>query len=509
MANQIKRGKRRVKQETTWGAEDSVVRDYGRYPHKLQFYVLPPEDEVSLEEFETLAIERLKVLKYVETAKVRWPKRGGEFDSYVRDKIKSFMPAESKEDDQRKSYDQRRQDHVSHFILRLAYCRTEDLRRWFLTQECELFRYRLEKLSPKEVTDFLQVHQLSYEMVDDATKESLATQLAAAGFKLNEQQVKRETYFQVPFEQALELVRNRRAYLRNGYAYVARGDMTSIVVGAFRSKMSASLAMTARALPQLEEDSRLLPMLTSLSKQYLGKEYGTTGSKAGQVTPGDVPGLSKESFPLCMRTIQDHLSSTHHLRHGGRMQYGLFLKGIGLSLEDALAFWRSEFSKAMSSDKFDKQYAYNIRHNYGKEGKRANYTPYSCMKIIMGTAPGSGDTHGCPFRHFDPQQLRDRLVSYRVPAKGINELLNLVKGQHYQLACGRYYELTHDVENTNVVIQHPNQYFDESRKLRTNGEHVSTETHRRQAPVAMATEQEEDVDEDALMAAMEMAEAEA
>ena len=27
------------------------------------------------------------------------------------------------------------------------------------------------------------------------------------------------------------------------------------------------------------------------------------------------------------------------------MQYGLFLKGIGLSMDDALKFWRSEFAK--------------------------------------------------------------------------------------------------------------------------------------------------------------------
>ena len=45
---------------------------------------------------------------------------------------------------------------------------------------------------------------------------------------------------------------------------------------------------------------------------------------------------------------------------------------LGLSIDEALAFWRKAFS-TMQDDKFNKEYRYNIRHSYGLEGKRANY----------------------------------------------------------------------------------------------------------------------------------------
>lgn len=44
------------------------------------------------------------------------------------------------------------------------------------------------------------------------------------------------------------------------------------------------------------------------------------------------------------------LKNDHHLKHNARQQFGLFLKGIGLSLEDALTFWRTEFTKKIDLD---------------------------------------------------------------------------------------------------------------------------------------------------------------
>ncbi len=52
-----------------------------------------------------------------------------------------------------------------------------------------------------------------------------------------------------------------------------------------------------------------------------------------------------------------------------------------------MKFWRSEFGPKCAGESFDKKYAYGVRYNYAKEGKRTDYTPYSCMKIIQTPVP--------------------------------------------------------------------------------------------------------------------------
>uniref|UniRef100_A0A8C1BT31 DNA primase large subunit n=1 Tax=Cyprinus carpio carpio TaxID=630221 RepID=A0A8C1BT31_CYPCA len=404
------------------------------YDHCLQFYGQPPLENISLTEFETFAVERLKLLKSVENIGVSYVKNSEQYVKKLDAEFSSLnFPLRTELGDRRvqggtSEYEKRRKDHISHFILRLAYCQTEDLRRWFIQQEMDLFRYRFGELTSKHKTDFLHKNNLKYETVSAEEKKSLKDKLITSSYGLSGITVEEYDFYKVPFQDALDLVRTRKVYLLAGNAYIPHHEIVTIVLNDFRTRLSKALA------------------------------------------------LSGKSFPLCMRHLHKALRENHHLRHGGRMQYGLFLKGIGLTLDQALQFWRSEFVKGkVDADKFDKAYAYSVRHMFGKEGKRTDYTPYSCMKVILSNPPSQGDYHGCPFRHSDPELLKQKLQNYKVSPSGINQILELVKGMHYQLACQKYFELTHNVEDAGFSLNHPNQYFTESQKLLGGGLEIKKE----------------------------------
>ena len=42
--------------------------------------------------------------------------------------------------------------------------------------------------------------------------------------------------------------------------------------------------------------------------------------------PQEVAELSKRNFPLSMKSMQEVLSTTHHIKYKARLQYGFFLK---------------------------------------------------------------------------------------------------------------------------------------------------------------------------------------
>ena len=51
-------------------------------------------------------------------------------------------------------------------------------------------------------------------------------------------------------------------------------------------------------------------------------------------------------------------------------------------MEGALEFFQNHFCRSISIDKFNKEYAYNIRYMYGKEGRRIPLQPLPCQVMI-------------------------------------------------------------------------------------------------------------------------------
>ncbi|KAJ2944582.1 hypothetical protein O0L34_g3933 [Tuta absoluta] len=436
------------------------------YPHDLQMYKVPPTENISLQEFETLALERLSLLRSLSAGATLKGLRlySDEWREYVISDLRNQglkyyakLCEHTGCSTQESDLHMRRKDHIAHFILRLAYCRTEELRRWFIARESELFKMRFMTMKGEAVEKFFKINNLCYTSISEEEKSEIIHFLRESTAHQNIDEMK---FYKVKFYEVLDLVRGRKVYLQGGYAYIPHKDFISVLSAQFRTHLKHTLAVACHHLGEIEQDERLVCLLKGLHQSYSGNDYADTKS----VVPIEsLDSLSVKSFPLCMRQLHEQLRLAHHLRHGGRLQYGLFLKGIGVTLEDSLRFWRDEFTKIMDLDKFEKQYAYNVRYNYGKEGSKRNYTPFSCMKIISGSI-GQGDCHGCPFKHCDASNLKNKLQGYGFDSQAVGEIVDTVKRGHFQIACSKYFDAVHGVD-LGLGINHPNQYFEESQKL--------------------------------------------
>ena len=101
----------------------------------------------------------------------------------------------------------------------------------------------------------------------------------------------KELIFEVEFERVLDLVAKRSVVLREGRAYIAQSNLATLVINQFQQRLSRSLEVCAKALPRMDEDERLLPILQNMSSQYGSQEYQSSGA-AGTITADSVNSVS-------------------------------------------------------------------------------------------------------------------------------------------------------------------------------------------------------------------------
>lgn len=473
------------------------------YPSRLCFYDTPPLEEITLEEFELWAIDRLKILIEIESCLAR-SKSLKEIEAIVKPLLLKFLPLSPTLSLglDAKAIAERKKDYYSHYILRLVFCRTEELRKKLVKNETTLFKIRYNMLQPGEQREFVALNseKLQWEYITNEEKLEKAGELYAASgasirnvlsvenagdatFNLTAEQLKAhikqtENFIKLPFEKVPHLVSLKQVYLSKGYAYIPSTLQVSLLSVVFSELLSSALIKTFQAIPRLEEDDRLLPLLNNLSRNFANIQYENFGdANASDINAMSIstPQIFKH-YPMCALYLQQNMKANSHLKYDGRQQLGLFLKGIGLNVDEALKFWSHEFTKSskMNMDTFNKEYKYNIRHIYGLEGGRINYKPYDCATILLRKKPQKGEYHGCPYRDLPMDLVLSRLGEMGIKDQhDINGIIEDINKHDYTVACTRVFEMTHKLQldpskPENLHITHPNLYFDRSRQLERN-----------------------------------------
>ncbi|CBZ50200.1 putative DNA primase, large subunit [Neospora caninum Liverpool] len=495
----------------------------GRFPHPISLYQhLPELSAIPVSAFEEVAVQRLRVLNFLhekfgaETSlspailrdsgsrkaasapatagSVRAPTAEVQLKELLEEA--GFMlgrpvggaPAPSP--DLRQAVAMR--DAISHFALRLAFSTDKERQQWFVRQEARLFLYRLDELMKyrgdststgferdQPFNEFLRREGLDYDFVtrpqrSDSPAMNLwqrATEFRG-GDTTGAYSYQELRLFLVPFyPDAASLVARRRVYVHRFIAYVPFTDMDQVLLSKFKTVLSECFTLLESRQTTLQTnvfgDPRIGELLMAIPTVYIGKDFrkDTVETAEDRLTPQNAKDVWRTSFPPCMRRLFGAYMRDHHMRHSGRLQLWLFFKGAGMKLDENLQFNRALWQDAQ---KFDREHSYTLRHIYGQEGKRADYPPLSCSKIISGggmlQTPGVGDFHGCPFKHFDRPQLQKLLSEFGLSFNQLLPVLKYKDTNEYQLACREFFMQTHPGSEGEGVGNHPNHFYEASRR---------------------------------------------
>ena len=90
----------------------------------------------------------------------------------------------------------------------------------------------------------------------------------------------------------------------------------------------------------------------------------------------------------------------------------------------------------------------------GDANKRGRgYTPFSCQKLLTEALPSGGQSHGCPYRTYGPDNLIGLLQAVGVNDRDLHRQVREDVGkQRYHIACGRVFDHGHKAELKKVSL---------------------------------------------------------
>lgn len=393
---------------------------------RIFLYDKPPIGMMTIEELLEIGKERIILLKELD----RLNMSDKEDEKTIRELCNKHMPLSSSLKIGVDLKEQIKRDHVSHLITMLSFSNTP-FENWFKAAELLLFRFRYSNV-------FLQEER--FQIIQKYLIKDMGLELKNGFISLN-------------FELAPEIVARREVEFSNGIITISVDNSLPIISSKYSSIMDETL-LKARRKKEILIEKKIIFLLNDLQKIY--EQNFEKNLNINSISLENI-GSFIDHFPPCMKRLHKALLRDNHLKYFGRQQYGLFLKSIGLSLEESLCFWKKHFSAKYTEDVFERNYSYNIRYIYGKEGKKVDHTAYSCIQTITTNRPSNIECHGCPFKELDKIKLEEMLKSEKLSEENIFEIIEKTKQGKFQSACSLLHARKRNTEI--IAISFPRDFF--------------------------------------------------
>ncbi|XP_034179821.2 DNA primase large subunit isoform X1 [Osmia lignaria lignaria] len=412
------------------------------------FYIQAPSGQVSLHVLEKCVMVRLEYLKLLYEGKA------DEFNDNFEYLLENSV-----------------YDKVGHFTLRLLASTSQDLYDYWIARKILFFKTRLNHILPRQLYRLLRsilcqlrlfpnkeklINRTLIDLCNLFLKPSVFKHLVSKSNTENCRLVEAK----VRYELVPDLIRKRKLDLNAGFAVVHCSKWKEVILSLFKTYITKELMlMKTNAQCTINQDIRLDYLYQKVHCKIFQNSH-----IHGRISKDNID-IEAKNFPLCMQHLHMKLRNVHRLSHYARWHYSLFLKDGGMHLEDAINYWKEEYSKPHSCSSIcshnwqsnEKKFIYSIRHLYGLEGSRKNYNSPSCklMSVNISSPMYEG---GCPFKHFDINTLQN-LLCLSLPNDQVTKLLKTISPHNPQNSCAQFFKLLSQTNNDNIIIGSPLQYY--------------------------------------------------
>jgi len=275
------------------------------------------------------------------------------------------------------------EEFAGHGLLRLVAAEDPRVQGWLIEQEGDLFDWRFQKAKTTEIK--IEVAKYLFGERNIIAPRDLWSKfdIEKHPFKEFKMKARRSGSMAVHFTCVPKMISSRSALLIDGWVVALIDDFAGSIKSAFENLLRVRIGESKESLDRIMRGSVSEP-ITELKKE-LSKIIHSMSVTGGKIEWGGYKLFARQSvFPQCMMDLYNEVMSQGHISHEERLQLGLFLKNIGMSVDEQLLFW---YEKAVDNVGMTyEQFAsgppgYQIRYMYGLEGGRTDYSAHKCASI--------------------------------------------------------------------------------------------------------------------------------